>query len=242
MTVTFISAQPVKYLVPYGEPVELRVKVQPTKPYWLYFGLKPEAIDPYAYSWDMGELYGPFSPSDTEVILSRYVPDEWEPPADTRWLFQALVSYNETGYTGAYVLSDIMRNTFSYGAPIKVSLSITVVGGGTTTPSPGIHYYEKGDVLTITAIPHSGWKFDYWAGHTSGTQTSKTITMDKSKAIWAYFVEAPPPDDGIPPDEEPPDEETLWDQIQAWIEEHGTEIAIGGGALAGLILLWPKGK
>lgn len=240
MTVTIISAEPVKKLVEYGEPLQLRVKCQATGSYWLYFGLKPEAIDPSKYKWSMGELFGPYPSSQTKVVLSRYVPAEWTPPADTRWLFRALVSYNETGYTQAYVGKEL-RNAFSYGAPIKVSLNITVKGGGTTIPAPGIYYYEKGGQVTITAIPDSGWRFDHWAGHASGTSSSISITLDKSKTVWAYFVRT---GDGVPPveppSEEPPEEEGIWDKIQAWVEAN--PLLAGGIAIAGILLLWPSGK
>ncbi|MBA7620267.1 hypothetical protein ES703_27613 [subsurface metagenome] len=247
MTVTFISAQPVDYLVPYGEPVQLHVQCQATGNYWLYFGLKPESIDPYAYDWDMGELYGPFPASQTEIILSRYVPDEWEPPADTRWLFQALVSYNETGYTEAYLLSDIMRNAFSYGAPLLRHLRINISGEGTTTPAPlpEAHTYYKGTEVIVTAIPSSGWKFDHWGGDASGTSTSITLIMDMDKELWAYFVEIPdngepPPDDnGEPPHDE--DEETWWDKIWKWIQEN-PGYAVGAGGILVVAALWLRRK
>ena len=235
MTVTFISASPVTYLVGYGELLQLRVRCQATGQYWLWFGIKPESIDPYAYNWDMGELYGPFPASQTEVILSRYVPAEWEPPADTRWLLQAVVSYNETGYTDeGYLLSDIMRNAYSYGAPLLRHLRINISGEGTTTPAPlpQAHTYYKDTEVIVTAIPSSGWKFDHWGGDASGTSTSITLIMDEGKELWAYFVEVPSNGEPPPDDEEPPD------KVQDWLKKYWY-LPTGGG-IVGLALLWRK--
>ena len=66
-------------------------------------------------------------------------------------------------------------------------LTISVDGQGTTNPSPGIHTYDEGTPVTITATPASGWSFDYWGGDASGTNTSVSITMNSNKLVTAYF-------------------------------------------------------
>jgi len=45
----------------------------------------------------------------------------------------------------------------------------------------------------------------------------------------------PPPDNGN-------GDGSTWDRIEQFIQEHWTEVAIGGVVVAGMILLWPKGK
>ena len=66
------------------------------------------------------------------------------------------------------------------------SLSVTVDGKGTVSPSSGS--YPSGTTVTITAMPSSGWKFDHWSGDASGTDPTITVTMDGNKVITAHFV------------------------------------------------------
>ena len=48
--------------------------------------------------------------------------------------------------------------------------------------------YAKDTVVTLIAIPASGYRFDRWTGNASGSYTSVTITMDTNKNIKANFV------------------------------------------------------
>lgn len=236
MTAIYVSAQPVEYMVEWGYPLQLRVKYNADAPYWVQVGIKPESIDPYAYEWDKGELYGPFPASQTEVIISRYVPAEWEPPADTRWLFQVYVAHNDDGGSTVYV-DDLLRSVFSYGAPLLRHLRINISGEGTTIPAPlpEAHTYYKGTEVTITAIPSSGWEFDRWGGDASGTNTSITLIMDVDKELWAYFIEIP--DNGEPL----PDEETWWGKTWNWIQDNPGYV-VGAGGILVVAALWPRGK
>jgi len=66
-------------------------------------------------------------------------------------------------------------------------LTISVDGQGTTNPGLGIHTYDEGTPVTITASPASGWMFDHWGGDVSGTSPAIVITMDSNKMVTAYF-------------------------------------------------------
>jgi len=68
----------------------------------------------------------------------------------------------------------------------KWQLSTVVEGQGSISPSEGA--FSDGDVITLTAMPTSGWSFDHWGGHCSGNQNPVTITMDSDKTIYAYFM------------------------------------------------------
>jgi uncharacterized repeat protein (TIGR02543 family) len=72
---------------------------------------------------------------------------------------------------------------------ITYNLNLTVNGSGTTNPAIGTHAYDTGAVVTITATPASGWKFDGWTGSTSGTNGTVSIVMDSGKNITATFSE-----------------------------------------------------
>lgn len=84
----------------------------------------------------------------------------------------------------------------SAGTAAAYTLTITVSpsGKGTTSPSVGTHSYAAGTPVTVTAYPSSGWDFDYWSGHASGTSTRTTVTMNRDRSVTAHFER-----EGAPP-------------------------------------------
>ncbi|MGB9759602.1 MAG: ABC transporter substrate-binding protein [Thermoproteota archaeon] len=80
---------------------------------------------------------------------------------------------------------------------IKPKLSLQVEAnppnGGTLSLPPGTYYYAKGDKLTITATPASGYTFEKWVvdGVDAGTSLTLTVTMDKPHVVRAIFSRVP---------------------------------------------------
>ncbi|MFP4002003.1 MAG: InlB B-repeat-containing protein, partial [Thermoplasmata archaeon] len=70
-----------------------------------------------------------------------------------------------------------------------VELSISVLGGGTTDPSPGTHSYLYHEDVTVEADPDWGWYFEKWMGDVSSTSSTITIEMTEDKSITAVFSE-----------------------------------------------------
>ncbi len=72
-------------------------------------------------------------------------------------------------------------------APGHYALTRGVVppGGGTISPSSGT--FDSGAVVTLTAIPSAGYKFDYWSGDAAGSSPSITTIMNSDKSVWANF-------------------------------------------------------
>jgi len=69
-------------------------------------------------------------------------------------------------------------------------LDTSVVGGvGGTIEPPSGNYYTKGSVVTLTAIPNSGWRIKKWTGtnNDSSTSNTNTVTMDTDKAVSVEF-------------------------------------------------------
>ena len=64
---------------------------------------------------------------------------------------------------------------------------ISTTGGGGTVPEPGNYEYQGGQSLTISATPASGWKFDGWAGDTSGSNVTAVIPVNGDMGIIARF-------------------------------------------------------
>jgi len=82
----------------------------------------------------------------------------------------------------------IAKLSFTSSTPTTYSLTITAGSGGTTDPLPGTYTHDEGTVVTIRAIPNSGYTFSGWSGDASGTTNPITIAMDSDKSITANFT------------------------------------------------------
>ncbi len=82
--------------------------------------------------------------------------------------------------------------TFSLIPPQQYTLTTNVSGQGSITLNPPGGVYDDGTVVTLTAVPASGWQFDNWSGDLSGSNNPETITMDSDKTVTAIFSLIPP--------------------------------------------------
>lgn len=71
------------------------------------------------------------------------------------------------------------------------TLTIGVEGQGKVTIRPlsgsGSYSYTEETVVTLTAIPDSGWQFVQWSGDVSGTLNPISITMNSNKTVTVSF-------------------------------------------------------
>jgi hypothetical protein len=74
------------------------------------------------------------------------------------------------------------------------SLTITVTGSGSTTPSPGTTAYDEGSTVSVDAQPSAGWTLDHWEldGVNVGTVDPYSVTMNADHTLTAVFVAIPP--------------------------------------------------
>jgi uncharacterized repeat protein (TIGR02543 family) len=79
--------------------------------------------------------------------------------------------------------------TFSQLPVQQYSLTVNTVGQGSVILNPPGGVYDEGTVVTLTAVPDSGWQFDNWSGDLSGTANPTTITMNANKTVTAQFSE-----------------------------------------------------
>lgn len=70
-------------------------------------------------------------------------------------------------------------------------LTINVTGNGSTSPAAGAHTYPANELVSISAIPDPGWRFDHWEGDAAGTNPETGLSMDGDKTITAVFTEIP---------------------------------------------------
>ncbi len=69
----------------------------------------------------------------------------------------------------------------------RVVLSVQSTLGGQVTQPNADGVYAKGSVMTLTAVPESGYEFIGWSGDASGTATEVTLTLATSKTVRAEF-------------------------------------------------------
>lgn len=85
-----------------------------------------------------------------------------------------------------------LEGTHDPQEPEERTLTITVLGEGTTIPAPGTHSYEQGEIVTIQAIPDDGWIINEWTGDVDTVANvyaaETTITMEDDCEIVARFV------------------------------------------------------
>ncbi|NIO70313.1 MAG: hypothetical protein GTO14_05910, partial [Anaerolineales bacterium] len=75
--------------------------------------------------------------------------------------------------------------------PEMYTLSISVVGSGTTDPAVGDHVYAEGTVVDVLATASGGWVFKNWTldGGDAGSANPLAVTMDADHTLVAFFDE-----------------------------------------------------
>ena len=99
---------------------------------------------------------------------------------------------NRTGDPNSKMFSAALYgNKFFHGATVlHLVLTVKAEGEGTVTPALGQHLYSKGESVTLTATPQTGWGFSHWkinGQDTDKTDSTITITMDANKEVTAVF-------------------------------------------------------
>jgi hypothetical protein len=123
-------------------------------------------------------------PKGTEVNITAYPATGWQfvnwtvdPPDASNPSFIPVVTMD---------CDKTVTVTFS---KIQYTLTMAVVGNGTTDPAVGAHTYDTGTVVNITASPATGSQFDNWSGDATGTNATISVTMSANKTVTAIFVQ-----------------------------------------------------
>jgi hypothetical protein len=96
---------------------------------------------------------------------------------------------------------------------IYFNLTITSREGGTTDPLPGTYNYTAGSSVNVTAIPSSGYSFDYWLlDGEERTENPTTVIMDANHTLEAVFVDDISPEISAPV-QEPPENVTAYQNV-----------------------------
>jgi len=105
--------------------------------------------------------------------------------------------YAFSGWSGALtgatnpttLLMDADKSVFaSFSAASQYSVTVQPTTGGSVTLSPAGGVYAPGTLVTVTAVPASGYRFGSWSGALSGTSNPTTLLVDANKTLSASFV------------------------------------------------------
>ena len=73
-------------------------------------------------------------------------------------------------------------------SPIVHTISLEIDGNGSSDPTVGTHEYNEGDVVSITATPDEGWRFESWSGGVADPESATTtVKMGSDRVITANF-------------------------------------------------------
>ena len=69
------------------------------------------------------------------------------------------------------------------------ALTVNIDGNGDVDVDPELAFYPFGALVSLNAIPDSGWSFDTWSGDISSNNNSENIIMDCNKSVTAHFIQ-----------------------------------------------------
>ncbi|HYX05150.1 MAG TPA: T9SS type A sorting domain-containing protein, partial [Bacteroidales bacterium] len=87
-----------------------------------------------------------------------------------------------------YIIMDSDKNVTASFSLIPTFTLSTNATNGSIAIDPSSDTFEKGTLVTVTAIPDDGYEFSEWNGDLSGSVNPETITIDENKDITAVFA------------------------------------------------------
>jgi hypothetical protein len=67
-------------------------------------------------------------------------------------------------------------------------IDVVPAGGGTTSPSPGSHFYPGCPLVEVYAYANPGYSFSHWEGDVGGTNNPVKIELTGINSITAVFT------------------------------------------------------
>lgn len=94
------------------------------------------------------------------------------------------------------------KNIIANFSKIAYILTVAVKGNGVTSPAAGGYAYDADSIITISAIPDNGYRFDGWSGNVaSPLSATTTVRLDQNITIIANFRKIPVPIIMLPKDD-----------------------------------------
>jgi hypothetical protein len=116
--------------------------------------------------------------------------------ASTPYLTPVLISKNTTlravGFSADFTSSGPSQTLQLIVGPAYF-VNTSVEGSGSVQGVVSGSRIDSGTVLTLTAAPNAGWKFDHWEGGLSGTSATSSLTVTADVSVKAVFAVIPAP-------------------------------------------------
>ncbi len=100
--------------------------------------------------------------------------------------FSILASNYEASSMSARI--DNVRVLRTATVTVDYTLTSSAGSGGSITRSPNLTQYSAATVVTLTAVPSSGYVFTGWSGALSGDAASQPLTMNSNQTVGANFA------------------------------------------------------
>ncbi len=108
---------------------------------------------------------------------------------DGAWEFSHWSGDLNSSNNPEYITIDRNKSVTAHFSQNEFTLTVNVIGEGTVIKDPNQATYPYGTTVELTAVPETGWIFDYWDGDLTGSENPDEIVIDGDKVINAYFKE-----------------------------------------------------
>lgn len=113
------------------------------------------------------------------------------PEPNEHWVLQKWDGVGSGSSTPLQITMNSNKSVVGVFVKRYYPLKITLEGEGTVeekiVSNPSGREYPHATTIELTPKPKEGWVFDGWGGDLSGTETPKTITIDKEKNVTVKF-------------------------------------------------------
>ena len=106
---------------------------------------------------------------------------------DSGWKFNSWTGDAKGSSPSISITMDSKKGITANFSRISYNLTTGVNGNGTIDPSPGIHPYDSGTNINVSANPGNGWKFDGWSGDITESSPTVSLQIDGDKNVVANF-------------------------------------------------------
>ena len=127
-------------------------------------------------------------PASHELSPSERIPGPANPQPPRYQVPGPLAAPEETSYN-----LEVRYHPAVYQPPLldqqyTLEMAVDGNGSGVVTPTVGVHTYEYGTTVWLTATAHLSSTFDGWSGSVSGPTNPISVTMDSDKVVTATFT------------------------------------------------------
>ncbi len=101
----------------------------------------------------------------------------------------AVANPNSATTTVTMTGNNTVTANFEIDATTYTLTAASSAGGNVTVPGEGAFTFTSGALVTLQAVPESGYHFVSWSGDLSGTTNPATMTLDANKSVTATFTQ-----------------------------------------------------